>query len=221
MLWVIFDFITIAIVSSVVSINSSVNIVILAVLFTSVVALVAKMGLVSLKGPIASICMSKSVLVLTVDGCSMVWVLVVAELMWGNIVVWHIPSSMEVEVSIRVMSGNWMVLRKLIQGVIGSIVVSVNAMGIVWSNSISVMLSSIVVWLVLSVLLSLLGTLYWLWMVLAKSMMIVLMALSVMLRVVDHLSVSLLMSDWLINMRLVWVLVWSPLVMSISIWLVT
>ena len=53
------------------------------------------------------------------DSSGMVWILVMSPFVWGNIMMRHVPSTMEVvlvNMMVRVMSSDWMVLVKLVLG---------------------------------------------------------------------------------------------------------
>ena len=74
------------------SIDSSVEVVVLSVSLSEVVSVVAEMWLVVLQLPVSGISMSEVVMVFSMEGSCVVWVFVMGELMWSQIVMWNVPS---------------------------------------------------------------------------------------------------------------------------------
>ena len=203
--WVVLSLIQVAVVGTVVAINTSVNIVVVTVILTGEVTLVSQMWLVSLQVPESSIEVGEIVAVFSVDWGSVVWVLVRLVLKWGQIVVWDVPGSVEVQVSISVVCGNWVVSWSevsIMEDWSIGVVVSVCAVGVMHWDSIvvvSVHVTKVIVFSVL--LLGILGcSLLWLFVF------------------HEHGSVGSLVLHWLIDVWSVWVLVWHPSVTVVSVW---
>lgn len=131
-LWVVGALVGIAVVETVVAINASVDVVVLTVSLTKEVTLVAEVWLVTLESPVTLIEMGTFVRVLTMDWSGVVGILMSVHLIWGQIVVWHVPSIME-----------WIVGSDVMLMEIVSVVVS-------WDNVAVVVtvLSGVVLWMV-------------------------------------------------------------------------
>lgn len=106
MSWAVFSLILIAVVGSVVAIDSSVNVVVLTVILSCEVSMVTQMWLMSLQVPVSLVEMSKRVAILSVEWSCMVWVLLGMVLIRGQIVMWDIPGTVQV---ISMMGVDWMV----------------------------------------------------------------------------------------------------------------
>lgn len=204
--WVVLSLIQVAIVSTVVAIDTSVNIVVVTVVLSGEVTLVSQMWLVSLQVPESSIKVSETVTILSMNWGSMVWVDVGMMLEWSRIVVWNIPGSVEAQISIRVVGSNWMVNWGSVEEWIISVMVSMLAVSIMRWDCI----------VVLSVHLTIVGVLSVLFLGILGSSLLSLLVLLLH----KHSGVSGLMSNWLIDMWGKWVLVWRVRILSISKWTV-
>ena len=137
----------VAIVSSMVSINTSVKIVVISMIFTSEVTMVTQVWLMSLQVPVSSIEVSEGVRVISVHWNGMVWVLMGVVLIWSQIVMWNIPSSH----IISMVSTDWVVVWSSVhlstKWIIGVVVSSVKSMDIVVSSEVlSILLSLWLCW---------------------------------------------------------------------------
>jgi len=95
LLWVVHALISVAIVKSMVTINSSIKVMVLAMAFSSEVTLVSEMRLMILKSPVTLVEMCKVMRVLSHDSGGVVWINMSMCLVWSQVVMWKIPSIME------------------------------------------------------------------------------------------------------------------------------
>lgn len=178
--------ITVTVVGAVVAIDVSIEVVVLTMLLSSVVSVVAKVWLVVLQLPVALFGMGEWVVVHSMDGSGVMWVLVMSPFMWSHIVVRHVPSAVEVvlvNVMISMMSLDWVVVDNLV---------------------LRVVVCTIPVWLVrdgVLLLLFLLSFLLCLWVVAFE------VVHSVLVVVTESVITISVVLNWLINVRVVWVIV--------------
>ena len=137
----------VAIVSSMVSINTSVKIVVISMIFTCEVTMVTQVWLMSLQVPVSSIKVSEGVGVISVHWNGVVWVLMGVVLIWSQIVMWNIPSSH----IISMVSTDWVVVWSSVhlstKWIICVVVSSVKSMDIVVSSEVlSILLSLWLCW---------------------------------------------------------------------------